>query len=78
MAKYLFPSSFPFGILKNKLAAAKAAASVIRDVIGFRASKWKNLDYVSYDGSCPAVCLRLNNGERNKGQQTRNKSRHQI
>lgn len=65
--KYLFPPSFPAGILKNKLATV-GAPSAIRGVIGFRASKWKNLDYVSRDGSCAAVCLHLNDDERNKGQ----------
>lgn len=59
MAKYLFPPSFPFGILKNKLTTARAV-SAIRGVIDFRASKWKNLDYVPCDGSCPAVYSYLN------------------
>lgn len=67
MAKYLFPPSFPAGILKNKLATV-GAPSAIRGVIGFRASKWKNLDYVSRDGSCAAVGLRLNDGVCNKEQ----------
>jgi len=53
MAKYLYPPSFPFGILKNKLATTRAANSVC-GVIGFWASKWKNLDYMSCDGSCLA------------------------
>lgn len=68
MAKYLYPPSFPVGILKNKLATGRAVKAVC-GVIGFRASKWKNLDYMSCDGSCLAVCLCSNGDEYNKRNQ---------